>query len=159
MGKRKRFDYTILQNCEHLNSYALYNLDIPSETKSEFFEKFVTNGNLMPVLLTFVDISFIAEEDKANGVIVEILNEFISESEDGIKELIKNRQGEICKLEYFINEHDLNSWTKISGLKVKSIRKVLTNQVSPYSFSENGIEVERTDGKTQKQKLSQMGEE
>lgn len=156
MGKRKRFDYTILTNFEYLNNNALYNLDIPNEKKNDFFDNFVKNDNLMPVLLTFVDISFIAEEDKANDVMVEIKNNFISENE--IVGIIKEKgSGAVSMLEYFINEHDLNGWTTISGLKIKSIRKVLTNQLSPYTFSEDGIEIEKSDKKS-KIKDSQMGE-
>ena len=159
MGKRKKFDFTILMNFERLNSHAVYNLDIPEEKKNDFYSNFVYNDNFKPVLLNFVDVSFIAEEDKANGVMVEISNNFLTE--EGVKNLIKDsKSGNIATLEHFINEHDLNGWTTISGLKVKSFRKVLTNQVSPYEFSKDGIEIERV-GEPEKKKKSnpaQMGE-
>ena len=152
MGIRKKFDYRFLIDFKYLQNYELCNLNIPKEQTDNYARLFVYNENSMPVLLKFWDISFVADSDKINSILVELRKDFLNEVVDFRDEEKINE----TKIAEWLNFR-LNGLAKISNFKDKGVSIFLTNQISPYAFSEDGIEIERIGGK-QKSKPIQKGE-
>ena len=155
MGKTKNIECTILAGFKYLSASDVDELKdrIPNEQSDEYYRKIVFNENAMPVLLKLWNFSFVADSDQAKGILMEIkdgLSDYLPSLESG-------NWSEYNDLEIvdWLN-YRLNGYATVSEFKSKGLKEILTNQITPYAFGENGIELLSN---LQTNEFSQMGNE